>query len=73
MGPIEKELRAYPKDNVSHWTDAAAGGGLSWEAFHVLSSAAASLLGESRDTYSVEDRMPEVLSEAIEAAEALGI
>jgi len=72
MGPIERELRQYPEDNVSHWTDAAAGGGLSWAAFHVL-LAAAKQIGLGPDCNSVEDRMPEVLSEAIEAAEALGL
>ncbi len=72
MGPIEMELWAYPEDNVHHWIDAAAGGGLSWEAFHVLKSAALSL-DIDWTTLEVEKRMPEVLSEAIEAAEALGL
>lgn len=71
MGPIERELRSYPEDNVHHWTDAPTGGGLSWEAFGVLRGGAAFLGLESCN--EVEDRMPEVLSEAIEAAEALGL
>jgi hypothetical protein len=77
MGPIEAELRSAPYDNrsIREWAWSVARGDLVFDSI----IAACIQLGFSPDplgfTYSAEsaNALPDVLSEAIEAAEALGL
>lgn len=71
MGPIEAELRKYRLDMPEFWLEA--GDVFSWKAFNVLRGAGRSLGLDADRITEMEERMPEVLSEAIEAAEALGL
>ena len=69
-GPIERELRAYPfETHPNHW----ASGDFSMQAFEVLEGAARHVGGFSRRWMTFGKHLPDYLSEAIEAAEALGL
>lgn len=75
MGPIERELRdKYDSDRIQHeaqgrraWVN------VSWESFRHLQQAGWRLGLNADSAYDMDDLWRDIASEAIEAAEALGL
>lgn len=73
MGPIEKELRERFSAIRHEHQGRRAWVAMSWEAFRHLQEAAWRIRVNADSAYELDDHWRDIASEAIEAAEALGL